>query len=117
MSAPKPAAPRVALFVTCLVDAMRPRVGFAAVSLLEAAGCVVRFPAGRPAAGSRRSIPAIMTAQPRWRGARSRSLTTTTLSSFRLAGARARSPRITPICFSPARIGTAARLPCSGENL
>ncbi|MDH5247311.1 MAG: (Fe-S)-binding protein [Betaproteobacteria bacterium] len=32
---------RVALFVTCLVDFMRPRVGFAAIRLLEAAGCEV----------------------------------------------------------------------------
>ncbi len=51
MSAPKPAAPRVALFVTCLVDAMRPRVGFAAVSLLEAAGCVVEIPRGQTCCG------------------------------------------------------------------
>ncbi|MGC2164502.1 MAG: (Fe-S)-binding protein [Gallionella sp.] len=35
---------RVGLFVTCLVDAMRPRVGFAALKLLEAAGCDVVFP-------------------------------------------------------------------------
>jgi len=30
---------RVGLFVTCLVDLMRPRIGFAALKLLEAAGC------------------------------------------------------------------------------
>jgi Fe-S oxidoreductase len=30
---------RVGLFVTCPVDLMRPRIGFAAVKLLEAAGC------------------------------------------------------------------------------
>lgn len=35
---------RVGLFVTCLVDAMRPRVGFAALKLLEAAGCEVVVP-------------------------------------------------------------------------
>ena len=35
---------RVALFVTCLVDLMRPRVGFAAIELLEAAGCEVVVP-------------------------------------------------------------------------
>ena len=29
---------RVGLFVTCLVDMMRPRVGFAALTLLERAG-------------------------------------------------------------------------------
>jgi len=35
---------RVALFVTCLVDLMRPRIGFAALRLLEAAGCEVCVP-------------------------------------------------------------------------
>lgn len=35
---------RVALFVTCLVDLMRPKVGFAALELLEAAGCEVVVP-------------------------------------------------------------------------
>ena len=35
---------RVGLFVTCLVDLMRPRIGFAAVRLLEAAGCEVAVP-------------------------------------------------------------------------
>ena len=37
-------APSVGLFVTCLVDAMRPSIGFAAISLLEAAGCLVDVP-------------------------------------------------------------------------
>jgi len=36
--------PRVGLFVTCLVDMMRPSVGFAAVRLLENAGCSVEVP-------------------------------------------------------------------------
>jgi L-lactate dehydrogenase complex protein LldE len=35
---------RVALFVTCLVDLVRPRIGFAALKLLEAAGCEVVVP-------------------------------------------------------------------------
>ncbi|GAB1392199.1 (Fe-S)-binding protein [Rhodocyclaceae bacterium] len=35
---------RVGLFVTCLVDLMRPRIGFAAIELLEAAGCEVVVP-------------------------------------------------------------------------
>lgn len=35
---------RVALFVTCLVDLMRPKVGFAALELLEAASCEVVVP-------------------------------------------------------------------------
>ena len=36
--------PRVGLFVTCLVDLFRPSVGFAAVKLLEDAGCEVHVP-------------------------------------------------------------------------
>ncbi len=35
---------RVGLFVTCLVDLMRPRIGFAALKLLERAGCTVAVP-------------------------------------------------------------------------
>jgi L-lactate dehydrogenase complex protein LldE len=35
---------RVALLVTCLVDLFRPSVGFAAVALLERAGCTVEVP-------------------------------------------------------------------------
>lgn len=35
---------RVGLFVTCLVDLMRPRIGFAALKLLEDAGCEVVVP-------------------------------------------------------------------------
>ena len=38
------AKPRVGLFVTCLVDLARPSVGFAAVKLLELAGCEVFVP-------------------------------------------------------------------------
>lgn len=45
--------PRVALFVTCLVDFFRPQVGFAAAKLLEQAGCEVAVPlqscCGQPA--------------------------------------------------------------------
>src|SRR5947209_5250476 len=47
---------RVALLVTCLVDLFRPSVGFAAVKLLEQAGCTVEVPAqtccGQPAYNS-----------------------------------------------------------------
>jgi L-lactate dehydrogenase complex protein LldE len=39
-----PSRARVALFVTCLVDGLRPRVGFAAAALLEAAGFEVEVP-------------------------------------------------------------------------
>jgi L-lactate dehydrogenase complex protein LldE len=45
------AGPRVALFVTCLVDLMRPAVGFAAVELLERAGCRVAVPAAQTCCG------------------------------------------------------------------
>jgi L-lactate dehydrogenase complex protein LldE len=38
------AKPRVGLFVTCLVDLVRPQVGFAAVKLLEDSGCEVIVP-------------------------------------------------------------------------
>ena len=48
---------RVGLLVTCLVDLFRPSVGFAAVKLLEAAGCTVEVPrlqtcCGQPAYNS-----------------------------------------------------------------
>jgi len=42
---------RVALFVTCLVDLFRPSVGFAAVRLLEDAGCTVEVPRGQTCCG------------------------------------------------------------------
>ena len=44
-------SPRVALFVTCLVDLFRPAVGFAAVKLLEDAGCRVEVPRGQTCCG------------------------------------------------------------------
>ena len=49
--------PRVGLFVTCLVDLVRPSVGFAAAKLIEAAGCTVEVPqrqtcCGQPAYNS-----------------------------------------------------------------
>ncbi|HSA80447.1 MAG TPA: (Fe-S)-binding protein [Geminicoccaceae bacterium] len=43
--------PRVALFVTCLVDLFRPAVGFAAVKLLERADCRVEVPRGQTCCG------------------------------------------------------------------
>ncbi len=48
---------RVGLFVTCLVDLMRPNVGFSTVKLLEDAGCRVEVPelqtcCGQPAYNS-----------------------------------------------------------------
>jgi len=58
--------PRVGLFVTCLVDLYRPAVGFAAVKLLEQAGCRVEVPlmqtcCGQPAynSGDKRDTKAI----------------------------------------------------------
>jgi L-lactate dehydrogenase complex protein LldE len=57
---------RVGLFVTCLVDLMRPSIGWAAIKLLEAAGCEVHVPAtqtccGQPGynSGDRRSARAL----------------------------------------------------------
>ena len=51
------ARPRVGLYVTCLVDLHRPTVGFAAIKLLEDAGCQVEVPpvqtcCGQPAYNS-----------------------------------------------------------------
>jgi len=48
---------RIGLFVTCLVDLMRPEIGFSALKLLEAAGCEVVVPdmqtcCGQPAYSS-----------------------------------------------------------------
>lgn len=57
---------RVGLFVTCLVDAMRPRIGFATLKLLEEAGCEVVVPeqqtcCGQPGynSGDRKSAEAL----------------------------------------------------------
>lgn len=57
---------RVGLFVTCLVDAMRPRIAFATIKLLEAAGCEVVVPdsqtcCGQPGynAGDRKTAEAL----------------------------------------------------------
>jgi L-lactate dehydrogenase complex protein LldE len=51
-----PAPKRVGLFVTCLVDLIRPSVGFATAKLLADAGCVVEVPrqscCGQPAFNS-----------------------------------------------------------------
>jgi L-lactate dehydrogenase complex protein LldE len=43
--------PRVGLFVTCLVDLIRPQVGFAAVKLLKGAGCDVEVPQAQTCCG------------------------------------------------------------------
>lgn len=42
---------RVGLFVTCLVDMMRPRIGFATLELLETAGCDVIVPTTQTCCG------------------------------------------------------------------
>ena len=42
---------RIGLFVTCLVDLFRPTVGFAAVKLLEEAGCEVHVPVSQTCCG------------------------------------------------------------------
>jgi L-lactate dehydrogenase complex protein LldE len=46
-----PATARVALLVTCLVDLFRPSVGFAAVKLLEEAGCTLEVPRAQTCCG------------------------------------------------------------------
>lgn len=46
-----PAKPRVALFVTCLVDLHRPSIGFAAIKLLQQAGCQVEVPRAQTCCG------------------------------------------------------------------
>jgi L-lactate dehydrogenase complex protein LldE len=58
--------PKVGLFVTCLVDLMRPTVGFAAAKLIEESGCDVAVPptqtcCGQPAynSGDRKDTRAI----------------------------------------------------------
>ena len=43
--------PRVGLFVTCLVDLFRPNVGFAALELLQRAGCDVAVPSQQTCCG------------------------------------------------------------------
>ena len=42
---------RVGLFVTCLIDVMRPEIGFSAIKLLESAGCEVVVPASQTCCG------------------------------------------------------------------
>lgn len=42
---------RVGLFVTCLVDLVRPNIGFATIKLLQAAGCAVVVPASQTCCG------------------------------------------------------------------
>src|SRR5271169_3687723 len=42
---------KVGLFVTCLVDLFRPSVGFAAVKLLEDAGCELEVPRAQTCCG------------------------------------------------------------------
>ncbi len=43
--------PKAGLFVTCLVDLIRPSVGFAAAALIERAGCDVIVPQGQTCCG------------------------------------------------------------------
>lgn len=66
--------PSVGLFVTCLVDTQRPAVGFAAVHLLEQAGCDVTVPKNQTCCG-----------QPAWNSgddASSRILAQQTIKAF-----------------------------------
>ncbi|MEO9612200.1 MAG: (Fe-S)-binding protein [Nitratireductor sp.] len=51
MSDSSQARPKVGLFVTCLVDLFRPQIGFAAVKLIEEAGCDVAVPMAQTCCG------------------------------------------------------------------
>ncbi len=71
---PDASAPRVGLFVTCLVDMFRPTVGFAAIKLMEDAGCTVEVPAAQTCCG-----------QPAWNSgdrATARDLAKRTIEAF-----------------------------------
>lgn len=46
-----PRTPRVGLFATCLMNVFRPSIGFAAVKLLEDAGCIVEVPQSQTCCG------------------------------------------------------------------
>ncbi len=65
MAAETGSRPRVGLFATCLVDLIRPSVGFAAAKLIEDSGCTVEVPVqtccGQPAfnSGDRKTTRAI----------------------------------------------------------
>ncbi len=50
-SGPQTDLPKVALYVTCLVDLFRPVVGFAAIKLLQEAGCDVFVPLSQTCCG------------------------------------------------------------------
>jgi L-lactate dehydrogenase complex protein LldE len=43
--------PKVGLFVTCLVDLVRPTIGFAAAKLIEDSGCDIEVPASQTCCG------------------------------------------------------------------
>lgn len=63
---------KTGLFVTCLVDLMRPRIGFAVLELLERAGCEVIVPktqtcCGQPGYNSGDRASAIALARKLWR--------------------------------------------------
>ncbi|MCP5087595.1 MAG: (Fe-S)-binding protein [Rhodobacteraceae bacterium] len=51
MANPDKSKPRVGFFVTCVVDAMRPNIGFASLKVLEQAGCEVEVPRAQTCCG------------------------------------------------------------------
>lgn len=67
--------PRVGLFVTCLVDLLRPAIGFASVRLLEASGCDVVVPGRQTCCGQ----PAYNSGD----SANSRAIASNTIHAFR----------------------------------
>lgn len=50
-SPPSSGKPRIGLFVTCLADLFRPSVAFAAVKLLQDAGCILEVPSSQTCCG------------------------------------------------------------------
>lgn len=66
--------PRAGLFVTCLIDLVRPSIGFAAARLIEAAGCSVVVPEAQTCCGQ----PAYNSGDPQT----SRTLALNTMRAF-----------------------------------
>ena len=76
---------RVGLLVTCLADLVRPQVGFAAITLLERAGCTVEVPLAQTCCGHRPSTPERPSRRPASPASSSGNSRRSTMSSFRRA--------------------------------
>ena len=51
MSHNKKGKPKIGFFVTCIVDAMRPNIGFASIKVLKQAGCDIEVPRAQTCCG------------------------------------------------------------------